>query len=330
MNPWIKQFKFDPTLPLEQSSNLAIQYFYQKDILGKTEIDIKDIWALYEPQRIINKQHDGSWTYPNKHAGERSLVDYEQVETYRQLRYLIEMYGFNKEHITITKAAEFFFKYQTKTGDIRGIYGNQYSPNYTAAILELLIKTGYKDDPRIHKALVWLMSVRQNDGGWALPFRTKGYDLGIIYGSDVASTNTIEPDLTKPFSHFVTGIVLRAFAAHSGYSNSAEIRHAGQLLIGRFFKRDTYVDLNKADQWMKFSYPFWQTDLLSSLDSLSKLGFSADEPNIVKAMQWIESQQNTQGTFNLHLVRGGNKDAQLWVNLAICRVYCRFFNQKAN
>ena len=48
--------------------------------------------------------------------------------------------------IELEKAAEFLFQRQTTEGDFRGIYGTQYSPNYSAAIMELLIKSGYSDD----------------------------------------------------------------------------------------------------------------------------------------------------------------------------------------
>lgn len=54
---------------------------------------------------------------------------------------------------------------KTAAGDLRGIYGSQYSPNYTAAILELLIGAGLGDDPRVRRALEWLLAMRQADGG---------------------------------------------------------------------------------------------------------------------------------------------------------------------
>ena len=55
---------------------------------------------------------------------------------------------------------------------------HQYSTTYSPAIMELLIKAGYDNDPRILKGFDWLLSIRQDDGGWALPFRTMGKNLG--------------------------------------------------------------------------------------------------------------------------------------------------------
>ena len=74
-----------------------------------------------------------------------------------------------------------------------------------------------------------------------------------------------------------------------------------------------------------FSFPFWQTDILSSLDLLSRVGFSADEENIADTLQRVESRHKKNGLFYIHLIRGADKDLPLWINLAICRVYKRLF-----
>ena len=138
--------------------------------------------------------------------------------------------------------------------------------------MELLIKAGYGRDPRIARGLRWLLSIRQADGGWAIPFRT-----AVAGKLDAAfmRSKTLEPDRAKPFSHVITGVVLRAFAAGGNFRGSEEIRTAGRLLASRFFKPDNYVDRRTPEFWTGFSFPFWFTDLLSALDTLSRLGFSA-------------------------------------------------------
>ncbi len=85
--------------------------------------------------------------------------------------------------------------------------------------------------PCILKGFNWLLSIRQNDGGWALPFRTMGMTLADAY----QNCEVIQPDRSKPFSHLVTGMVLRAFAAHPQYQKSAEAKKAGALLNSHFF-----------------------------------------------------------------------------------------------
>jgi hypothetical protein len=39
-------------------------------------------------------------------------------------------------------------------------------------ISELLIKADYVDHIRVVKSLEWLLQMRQDDGGWAIPLRT--------------------------------------------------------------------------------------------------------------------------------------------------------------
>ena len=283
---WLDIFKYNPIVPLLEYNNKAVSLTARRDLIDK-QISLQDLWQLTEPQNILRKQNkNGSWEYPggNKHI--RTKENYNQLETYRNLGVLIEKFGFTNQHSAIQNAAEYLFTSQTKEGDFRGIYGNQYTPNYTAGIAELLIKAGYERDMRIKKVFEWLISIRQSDGGWAIPFRTRGYNLNII------STNpqTIKPDVSKPFSHMVTGVVLRAFATHPSNKKLAEAKEAGRLLLSSLFKKDNYPDRAGQEYWLRFTFPFWFTDLISALDTLSLLGFSKQEPEIEKASSMVCNQ----------------------------------------
>jgi hypothetical protein len=288
MKNWREELRVDPIPVLISSNNRAIEYFARRDLLAEKVGPIETLWESPEVKRILRKQQeDGSWKYPGggkEHL--RSREDYNQIETYRNLGILIEKYGLENRHPAIERAAEFLFSKQTPKGDFRGIYGNQYSPNYSAAIMEFLIKAGYDGDPRIEKGFQWLLSMRQNDGGWAIPLRT----VGAKY-ADIVKAITIEPNLSKPFSHLATGVVLRAFAASRKYSKFPEAATAGKLLASRFFKRDAYPDRNTPQYWESVSFPFWFTDIVSALDSLSLLGFSGDEPDIDDALRWLKNRQ---------------------------------------
>ena len=321
MEKWRKEFRVDPIPALISSNNRAIEYFTRRDLLHEKVEPVDALWELPEAKRLLRRQQeDGSWKYPGggkEHL--RSQEDYNQIETYRNLGILIEKYGLENGHPAIERAAGFLFSKQTEKGDFRGIYGNQYSPNYSAAIMELLIKAGYDADLRIEKGFRWLLSIRQNDGGWAIPLRT----VGAKY-ADIVMAITIEPDLSKPFSHLVTGVVLRAFAASTKYSKSPEAVTAGKLLASRFFKRDIYPDRNTPQYWESVPFPFWFTDIVSALDSLSLLGFTGDNPDIAGALDWLKRRQNDDGLFELKLSKGKDKDLKFWICLAICRLFKRF------
>ncbi len=309
--------KYDPTQALLASGNVPVIYFTNRDALGLPVQPVSNLWELKTPQQILRKQQaDGSWKYPGKTPWH--TTDYSQLETYRQLGFLIQMFGLDKSHPAIERSAEYFFSKQSTDGDFRGIYALQYSPNYTAAIAELLIIAGYAHDPRIQRVFDWLLEYRQDDGGWALPLRTRGYNLEVILGPD-----QIEPDITRPYSHFVTGIVLRAFAVHPRYARSADAKNAGALLAARFFQKDTYPDLGKADAWTTFTYPFWNTSLISSLDILSKLQFTIAQPPINLALEWLASAQQPSGLFELRKNHDRYHDQDLWLALAVCRILKR-------
>ena len=321
MGNWRKELRVDPIPSLISAKNRTIEYFTRRDILDEEVESIETLWELPEVKKILHKQQEnGSWKYPGgvkEHL--RSQEDYNQLETFRILGELVEKYGLNNKHPKIRKAADFLFHRQTEEGDFRGIYGNQYSPNYSAAIMELLIKAGYDGDPRIEKGFQWLLSMRQNDGGWAIPLRT----VNAKY-ADALKAEIIKPDFAKPFSHLVTGIVLRAFAASEKYRKSPEAVKAGELLVSRFFKKDVYPDRNTPQYWERVSFPFWFTDIVSALDSLSLMGFTKENPHIYSALNWLKSRQKDDGLFELNLLKNKDEDLKFWVCLAICRLFKRF------
>ena len=317
-----KVLKFDPLQSLQSTVNEAIQYYIKRDLLDEVVNSVEILWELPETEQILKKQKEnGSWKYPGGKKDNRTQENYNQLETYRQLGFLIEKYGLNKQNQVIQKAAEFLFSFQTEEGDFRGIYDNQYSPNYTAAIMELLIKAGYDKDPLIEKGFKWLLSVRQEDGGWAVPIRTNNTKW-----SDVLNDpEPLEPIRVKPFSHMITGVVLRAFAAHPNCRNLEQAKTAGELLASRFFKSDKYPDLKAVDYWFRVSFPFWFTDIVSSLDTLSNLGFTSSHPQIKLALNALRERQFENGLWDLKLLKTKDKDLPLWIALAICRIFKNFY-----
>jgi hypothetical protein len=248
----------------------------------------------------------------------RSTENYDQIETFRQLAILVEKYGFTREHPAIARAAEFLLSFQTRDGDIRGIYGNQYATTYVGAITELLIKAGYADDPRIARTFSWLLAIRQSDGGWTIPMRTLGHRYRDFLDVD-RYPEPLAPDRSRPFSHMVTGMVLRAFAADPRWLQAPEVRRAGELLASRLFKRDRYVDRGDASYWERASFPFWFTDIVSALDTLSRLEVPPRSAPIAHALERLSEPQRDDGTFALKLLRARDKDLPWWLCLAVWR-----------
>jgi hypothetical protein len=323
MTPWKTPLAVDPIPTLLASGNPAIVFFTNQDLAGDNSISKEILWDLPELAKILRKQQpDGSWIYPGKASSDRSKEDYFQIETFRNLGILVEKYAFNNQHKAVQTASEFLFSCQREEGDFRGIYGTQYAPNYSAAIMEILFKAGYTSDPRIEKGFQWLLSVRQDDGGWAIPLRT----LGMRTQDAFAQSDPLLPDRSKPFSHLITGMVLRAFAVHPSYRELSPAEHAGRLLASRIFEPDKYADRRAASYWKSVSFPFWFTDIVSTLDTLSRLGFEKEESKVKEALDWLAGRQREDGLFDLSLLRSQDKETNRWVSLAICRVLRRFYD----
>jgi hypothetical protein len=316
--------RVDPAPFLASSSNAAIAFFARRDLLGAGGAPVDVLWDLPEARRVLAAQsQNGSWRYRTGKRSIRSQENYDQLETFRQLGILVEKFGFTRQHSSVERAAAYLLSFQTDGGDVRGIYGNQYATTYVGAILEVLIKAGYADDPRVARALAWLLAIRQSDGGWAIPVRTVGVPFPEFVDTD-RHPQPFAPDRSKPSSHLVTGMVLRAFAAHPTLLNAAEAQEAGRLLATRLYKRDTYTDRGEVAYWERVSFPFWFTDIVSSLDTLSRLGFGTELPTIAAALSRLRELQRADGTFAFKLLRAKDKDLPWWICLAVCRILKRW------
>jgi Squalene-hopene cyclase C-terminal domain len=313
----VRHLRRDPIPSLLATGSAALLYMVRRDLLGESPAPVASVWELPEARRVAARQQpDGRWKYPGGRAAVRAAADYDQLETYRQLAVLVYKYGLDRRHPAVAGAATFLSSFQAEAGDYRGIYGRQYTPNYSAAITELLIRAGYENSAQVEKTMRWLVSMRQDDGGWAIPTRTLGLPLGVM----LTAREIFEPDRSRPSSHLVTGIVLRAMAAHRRYRRSPVTRRAGELLKSRFFLRDTYPDHAAPSYWLTFSYPYWWTDLLSALDCLAQIGLRAGDPDVARGAAWFIDNQEVSGLWNTGHNRPKNRDSDLWVGFAVCRM----------
>jgi hypothetical protein len=332
VDTWRQQFKFDPIPPLLSSADEALQYFVRRDLLAEPVGPVQRLWNLPEAQRILRKQQaDGSWPRPG--VQKHPAINDHLIETWRQFRFLVEQYGFTRESPSAARAAEFLFSCQTDEGDIRGILANQYITYYMGAIMALLIQAGYGDDPRMAKGFRWLLSMRQNDGGWTIPLITHTLDRATQYRLTSEYAEPVQPDRSKPFSHNWTGMVLRAFAVHPQERTSAEARTAAGLLKSRFFQPDAYTSYQAASYWVRFEYPFWWNNLVAALDSVSRIGLSKEDAQMQQALSWLIAHQEENGLWRVsyaeaHEQRGETARARTmkpWISLAICRIFRRLY-----
>ena len=312
----MKQLRRDPIGLLLAADDAALRSMARRELLGETtpEISLAELPAVR--RAVARQQPDGRWKYPGGNPDIRSRAAYDQLETYRQLGVLVCKFGLDHQHPAVAAAAGFLSVVSDRG---RGLPRDLRPPVHA----ELL--GGHHRAPhpgrirgsaQVEKTMRWLLSMRQDDGGWAIPTRTLGMSLNVM----LTARETFEPDRSRPSSHLVTGIVLRALAAHPGYRHSADTRRAAELLKSRFFRRDVYPDRAAPSNWLIFSYPFWWTDLLSALDSLAQIGFRPGDPDIARGVAWFTGNQEPGGLWNTGRNRPKGPHSDLWVGLAICRM----------
>jgi len=306
--------------------NLPILYWLKKDILEvPVDREYKNLKKYATRIRILKRQKpNGGWCKKRYEGHPRWEKTYYIVDTLKNILKLYNL-GCSIEEKGIQKAITFIFSTQAKEGDFRGAYLNEYAPTYHALILEVLCLFGFHNDKRTQKAFRWIINNRQDDGGWVIPYRTIDKEqLKRRYNFEAQlKLDPVKPDKSKPFSHLVTGMALRALAASPTWKKSKEAHIAGELLMSRFFKADKYEDRPLPSFWEEITYPFWATDILSVLDSLSKIGFSTEHVKIQLALNWLHKKQNQQGHWKAGFKKSSLED-HLWVTLAVLGVIKRF------
>lgn len=329
MSGWIDRVRVDPLPALLAADDPALAWSVRVDLLGEAP-DPAALWELPAAAGLLRRQRsDGAWRYTGRRATQRVQEDYDQLATYEALLVLVAKHRVDARHPALARAAGFLLGFQTEEGDLRGIYGTQYSPNYTAAILGILIEAGCTDDPRIDAGMRWLLSMRQDDGGWAIPHRTLRTPQTRSFARVMQLAEPLQPDRSRPFSHLVTGVVLRAFAAHPRYRALPETRAACGLLTTRFFRPDRYPDRRAASYWEKLRYPFRWTDIVSALDAITLVGARHEHPAIAGALAWLNDRQRPDGLWHSGYEKAHDPHIREWVSFAAARVFRRIHDGRS-
>jgi len=328
---WLSKLEYDAVAPLLSAGDQALVFQVKQDILLQEAGAVELLWQMPEPKKILRRQQSGGyWEFPGKNP------DHRAVETFKQIRYLIEMYLMDRSIPALEAACEFLFSRQSEEGDIRGITANQMAAYYTGAILALLIKAGYAGDPRVDKGMHWLLEVRQSDGGWVeFPGMAGLKNLSVternLLVTDVSLETARLPAPEEPFSILATGMAIRPFCLLPGYRQRLETRRAAALLKGSFFKKNNYSTYQHPDNWVSFQFPFWWNNLAAALDSLSLCGLTDSDPDIRGALEWLVGRQRPDGLWDIsysgiHKSSANSKTAvtRNWVSLAIARILKRF------
>jgi hypothetical protein len=341
MIEWVKILKQSPLDWLLDESNPSVRYFTLLDVLGKDENAPQVITAkkaIPKSQvinRILQKLHpEGYWENADSPYLPKYKSSYWQIMTLGQL-------GIDRTDKRVENACEHIFQFQLTEGGF-STYEHAYknkknnaSPNQTTTSLAFehqlscltgnittaLNRIGYADDPRVKKALEWLLKIQNKDGGWLCPYwKAHIKDKhGCFYG-------TICP--TEAFSE------LRKENITEQMKQATE-KGAEFLLMHHLFQADhhDYRVINQT--WLKLSFPwFYGYNILRGLDVLTKLGHTNDE-RLNDAIEILLQKRQANGTWILENAPIGRMQTNVevkgkpskWITMIALRVLKRLSSQ---
>jgi len=351
MIDWSKILKESPIDWLLEETNPSVCYFTLRDIFGKSENDPRVTVAKQvipeSPlvKKILQKQNpEGYWEEPASPYHPKYKSSYWQIMTLGQL-------GIDRNDERVKKACERIFQFQLEGGGFSSytlkealkeynllrekgkklpslrqwasslVFEHQYScltGNMTAA----LIRIGYANDPRVEKALEWLVKIQNKDGGWLCPYwKAHVKDKhGCFYGTICpfeAFSEVKKENLTKEMKETI--------------EKGAEF-----LLMHRLFKADhhSYKVINQS--WSKLSFPwFYGYNILRGLDVLTKLGYVKDE-RLNDAVEILLQKRQSNGTWILESAPIGRMQTNIeakgkpskWITLIALRVLKRLGKER--
>ncbi len=262
----------------------------RRDLIDDSEAPTADEIAGYtEVKALLRKvEKDGSFAprASDKELGgpkfSRCLATLRALDRLADLGLRVEGKGAVADQLR--KMADFILASQDGDGGIGDLAlaenpkgrGKVVAVHFQGWALSALCRAGLESDARVEKGFRFLLSLRQDDGGWAW--------RGVRTDS-----------AARPSSHLVTGMVLRAFASSKDRRVSREARRAAELLATRFLQPDRYQDRKAPSYWEILTEPRFYTDVLDALDTITSIGLGKENSGVRTAEAYLRSRQAKDG-----------------------------------
>jgi hypothetical protein len=262
----------------------------RRDLIDDSEApSAEEIAGYSEVKALLRKmEKDGSFA---PRATERDLGGAKFARCLATVRALdrladlgLRVEGKSSVSQHLHKTANFLLASQDTDGGIADLAladnprgrGKSVALHFQGWALSALCRAGFENDERVEKGTRFLLSLRQDDGGWAW--------RGVRTDS-----------AARPSSHLVTGMVLRAFASSKERRGSREARRAAELLATRFLQPDRYEDRKAASYWEILTEPRFYTDVLDALDTITSIGLGKENSGVRTAEAYLRSRQAKDG-----------------------------------
>jgi hypothetical protein len=347
---WKTTLKADPTDWLLDPENPSVRYFALRDLMDNPEghpevVEAKNAlegsrWV----SRILGKQKPGGyWESEDRPYQPKNKATYWQIIFLSQL-------GLDKGIEEVSRAVEYIWGFQHEEGGFCSVKEagalveyeirkeraskrgkelppfEEWAPGriresemscLTGNVAAALIRMGYAGDPRLRRALDWLVEVQNRDGGWLCPhwrahIRDKhGCFMGTVPSLEAFSL--LSPSLRTP------------------EMDEAVERGVEFLLMHRLYKADHHDFKVIKESWLKLHFPCLFYDILRGLDVVTRLGHENDE-RIQDALEVVMSKQDQDGRWvlektpgNMHTSFGTRGRPSKWVTLNAMKVLKRIY-----
>ncbi len=281
---WTDALRVDPLPWLLGVENPSVRYGTLRDLLDQPAEDpevqaARAAIPTWPPvaELVAAQKPDGYWVkrdyYLPKYNG-----------TFWTLSLLADV-GLTADEEPIRRACEFMFTFQRENGAFcrrrrvsgKGIvWADDPGPCTHARIVRFLIQFGYADDPRTRAGIDWLLATQHRDGMWDChPSRR--------YGCLRATHDALRVAVLDPQT-----------AAHPAIARAAAV--ICDLLMEEGMSK-YHVGL----PWTTLAYPHFGAGLISTLDTLARLGYTPEQPKVAGAMEFLLSRQLPDGAWPLDL-----------------------------
>lgn len=303
---WRNYLKADVLNWLLEEENPSVRYFTLTQLMGKkdTEPEVvqcqKTILTQGVIPRILVKQKKGGyWEKP-----EDFYIRTKYKGTVWQFIILAELCA-DREDDRIKDTCEFILTYSQdrESGGFayrgskkNGGYHSGVIPCLTGNMVFSLIRLGYLDDPRVKKAIQWIISFIRCDDGIVKEPQGWPYDR-------------FEQCWGKHTCHLTVVKSLKALAEIPVKKRSPAVKEAIErgaefLLLHHLYKRSHNLSKVAKPKWLKLGFPWmWDTDVLEMLGILLKLG--CRDSRMREGIDLILSKQDEKGRWILEETYNG-------------------------
>ena len=166
----------------------------------------------------------------------------------------------------------------------------------TGNVVAALLRMGYEDDPRVWRAVDWLASIQNTDGGWLCPYwkahvRDKH---GCFHGTICAMEAFAEIPQAR-----------RTTAVRDAVARGSEF-----LLMHRLYKADRHGLQPISEKWLALSFPWFYTyNILRGLWVLARLGVRDERMD--DALDVLRGKQLPDGAWVLESAPRGRMQVDL-------------------